>query len=404
MVGVACALELQRRGREVVLVDRQSPGRETSYGNAGVLTRSSLMPFNHPGLWRDLPRLLRNRSTAFRYRLPYMARQAAWGLGFLARARESAFLQTATALDALIRLSMPEHRRLLHEAGESRRLRETGWLFLYRTTQAFDAGARARAAFERFGVATEVLDGTGLSGLEPALRPIFPRALWIRDAASVDDPGGVVAAYARLFAQRGGVLRQDEATDLKPEGDGSWALHTATGRWRAAQVVLALGPWTARMLARLGLSVPMAFERGYHMHYAAPSGATLGRPVYDTGGGYVMAPLAQGLRLTTGVELADLDAPASTAQLDLAERAAREALPLGSRLEREPWLGRRPTLPDCRPAIGAAPRHPGLWLAFGHQHVGFNTGPGTARVLAALMHGEAPPIDARPFDPGRFVR
>ncbi|KAG0780941.1 hypothetical protein G6F22_009815 [Rhizopus arrhizus] len=44
IVGVCCALELQRRGLTVTLVDRQEPGMETSLGNAGVLARSSLMP------------------------------------------------------------------------------------------------------------------------------------------------------------------------------------------------------------------------------------------------------------------------------------------------------------------------------------------------------------------------
>ena len=114
MVGVCCALELQRRGMDVTLVDRQAPGLETSHGNAGVLARSSLMPFNHPGLWRQLPRLLRNDTVQFRYRPGYLARNLGWAAGFLWRARSSVFEETATALDGLIRLSAPEHLSLIH--------------------------------------------------------------------------------------------------------------------------------------------------------------------------------------------------------------------------------------------------------------------------------------------------
>jgi D-amino-acid dehydrogenase len=88
----------------------------------------------------------------------------------------------------------------------------------------------------------------------------------------------------------------------------------------------------------------------------------------------------------------------------MAEACARQALALGERLDPQPWLGRRPTLPDSRPIVGAAPRHPGVWLAFGHQHIGFSTGPGTAAVLGALMSGQAPPIDAAAFRPERFIR
>jgi D-amino-acid dehydrogenase len=147
----------------------------------------------------------------------------------------------------------------------------------------------------------------------------------------------------------------------------------------------------------------MAFERGYHMHYRAASGASLARPVYDTGGGYVLSPMEQGLRLSTGVQLADRAAPPNLAQLDLAEQAAREAFPLEGRLGKEAWLGSRPTLPDSRPIIGECPGRPGLWLAFGHQHIGFNTGPGTAALLGSMMAGETCAFDPAPFRPSRFL-
>jgi D-amino-acid dehydrogenase len=404
IVGVACALELQRRGRPVILVDRREPGRETSWGNAGVLARSSLVPLNHPGLWAALPTLLRNRSAALRYSLPYLARELPWTLRFLAHARRAAFAQTCTALDDLIHLSIQGHRQLLAQAGAEHHLRENGWLLLYRSEAAWAAAAFAREIFARFDIATEALDASGLAGLEPSLRPIFPRALWVRDSASVDDPGEVVQAYLRLFTVRGGTVLRREVRALQAIPGGWRTDDTQGGTLQAAQVVVALGPWSKELLATLGLHVPMAFERGYHLHYGAAEGAHLGRPVHDTGGGYVLSPMAQGLRLTTGIELNDLEAPSRFGQLNQAEKAAREAFPLGRRLNDSPWRGARPTLPDSRPMIGEAPHYPGLWLAFGHQHVGFGTAPGTAAVLVALMAGETPPIDAQAFQPGRFLR
>ncbi len=407
MVGVACALELQRRGHAVTLYDRAGPGRETSYGNAGVIARSSLMPFNHPGLWASLPRLLVNRSAGFRYAPAFIARNLPWALGFLSRARAGVFEETTTALDALIRLSMQEHVRLLGEAGATQRLRANGWLFLYRSEAGFAASRLARTAYDTFGVDTQVLGPSALSELEPQLKPIFPRALWVKDSYSVDSPGRVVEAYARLFAARGGQIRQANVDTLTRAQTGSgWRLLDAGGTSHgASQVVLALGPWSKAFLARsFDIDVPMAFERGYHMHYDAEQDAVLQRPVYDTAGAYVLSPMEQGLRLTTGVQLSAHDAPRDTVQLELAEHAARQAFPLGSRLEPEAWLGSRPTLPDCRPIIGTCPRQSGLWLAFGHQHIGFATGTGSAALLGSLMAGEPAAIDPAPFRPERFLR
>ncbi len=404
MVGVCCALELQRRGARVTLVDRREPGRETSYGNAGVIARSSLIPFNNPGLWRTLPHYLTNRTVQFRYDPLFLARHPLWGLRYLLNARQAPFEATVEALDALIRLSGDAHRALLDEAGARAHLRDAGWLFLYRDAAAFEGAATARAIYARHGIATETLDRAGLAALEPGLRPVFERALWVRDTMSVDDPGGVVAAYARLFAARGGEVVQAESRAIRSE-NGRWRVATGDGRQLDGDaLVVALGPWSAEALRPLGLAVPMMFERGYHRHYAAAGGAPLGRPVYDTAGGYVLSPMAQGLRLSTGVELVPQEAPEHLAQLELAEAAAREAFALGRPLEAQAWHGSRPTLPDCRPMIGAAPGRPGLWLAFGHQHIGFSTGPGTARILGALMAGDTPPIPAQPYTPRRFLR
>lgn len=403
MVGVCCALELQRRGLKVRLFDRKGPGQETSFGNAGVCARSSLIPLNNPGLWATLPRLLGNRSPQLRYNPLYMLRQTMWGIGFVSRARPAAFNETATALDALIRLSMPAHRLLMQEAGVAHRLRDNGWIFLYRSDYAFAGSRFARDVYDRFEIVTQELDQSALHDLEPHLRTIFPRALWIKDTWSVDDPGRVVEAYAALFQAGGGELVRNEITALQRDAQGSWQLRGRDASTTTAKkVVIALGPWANDLLKPLGVAAPMAFERGYHQHFAPEAGATLGRPVYDTAAGYVLAPMQAALRLSTGVELTERDAPANRAQLELAEAASRQAFPVGSRSGPD-WLGSRPTLPDCRPMIGEAPRHPGLWLAFGHQHIGLSTGPGTAQVLASLMLGEESPIDARPFRVERFI-
>jgi D-amino-acid dehydrogenase len=403
MVGVSCALALQARGFTVTLLDRRAPGEETSYGNAGVIARSSFVPFNQPALWRSLPRLLSNASPQFRFRSGYLFKELAWCLRFLAHATPSAFHRTCSALDALIRLSMTEHEALLSAANALEHRRTNGWMFLYRSENP-NASAASRRLFKEFSVSCELLNRDALSSIEPALSSKIAQALWIQDSWSVDDPGLVVKAYAQLFITRGGKFLQQDIATLARSSAQAWTLTTHNGGTiEASQVIIALGPWSPTLLAPLGMHIPMAFERGYHMQYAPGAGPALHRPVYDSAGGYVLSPMRQGLRLTTGVELNDCDAPANPTQLSLAEQAARAVVAFGERLDAAPWLGRRPTLPDSRPMIGAAPGHPGLWLAFGHQHIGFSTGPGTAALLAAQMTGAQSPIDGTAFRPDRFI-
>jgi D-amino-acid dehydrogenase len=138
------------------------------------------------------------------------------------------------------------------------------------------------------------------------------------------------------------------------------------------------------------------------MHYRAADGATLDRPVVDSETGYCLAPMARGIRLTTGAEFARRDAMRTPVQLGRAEPIARALFPLGERLDAEPWMGARPCTPDMLPVIGPAPRHRPLWFAFGHGHQGFTLGAVTGRLIAEMLTGEAPFVDPAPYRADRF--
>ena len=132
-----------------------------------------------------------------------------------------------------------------------------------------------------------------------------------------------------------------------------------------------------------------------------PALQALRQPLLDAERGYVLAPMRQGLRLTTGAEFAALDAPPTPLQLPKAERCARELLDFGPALDTTPWLGARPCTVDMLPLVGAAPRHRGLWVHFGHGHQGFTLGPVTGRLLAEIMSRETPFTDPVPYSPQR---
>lgn len=416
MVGTCCALALQERGWQVTVVEASAHRVQTSGGNAGVCSRSSLIPINTPALRRQLPGLLAGTvrprragaSSALRVHWPSVWQQPRWAWRFLWHTRERALQHTVRALDGLITASTAQHRQWLQQAGVAHRLRDDGWWFAYRSEQAMAASAWARDLYREFGIAHEVFDGSQWREHEPAAREVLTHAVWMRDAFSVDDPQAVLEAYRGLFRQRGGHW-VDARIERVQRRDGHWVTRLGSGtQLVATQAVLALGPWSRDFLReQLGVRVPMALERGHHRHFSGGA-VPLRRPVYDASAGYVLSTMGgsdagAGLRLTTGVHLADMDVPVQWDILDRAEALAREAFDLGERVEGSDWWGSRPTLPDSRPAIGRCPGHDGLWLAFGHQHIGFSTSAGTGQMLAALMHG--PSSDAsQAFDPARCIR
>ncbi len=408
MVGVCTALELQRRGVQVTLVDRKAPGQETSFGNAGVLTRSSLMPINNPGLWSNLPKLLGNKSTSMRYDPMFVARNLPWVMQFLANTRSSKCEETAKALNDLITLSIEANLKLMTEFGLQDHLSDQGWIFLYRNEKGFDGAHADRTLMEYHDVSFDILTPEALAEHEPHLKPIYQKAVWIKGSYSVNNPGAIVAAYARAFVEAGGQLVQGDATNMTETNDVV-TLNLSDGSALVSdQLVVCCGPWAKTFLAHAGYRIRMAFERGYHRHFRGRNGGAnglgLNRPICDASAGFVLAPMQAGLRLTSGVELANQSAPKRTDQIGQAELSARMAIDLGERVDDQTWLGSRPTFPDSRPAIGMAPGSRRVAMGIGHQHIGFMSGAGTGRMLADMLTGRSDSIDVTPFRPERYIR
>ena len=393
IVGTSIALHLDRRG----------PGEETSYGNAGVIEGNTLLPHPFPAGLSALFRIATKQATEANYHLSFLPQVAPWILAYRANSRLERRIEFAGHMRPLFARAIPEHEALMAEAGAERYLRKDGWIKLYRSEAAFAATARERDLAGQYGLPLRVLDVEGTQALEPALAPVFRRAVHWPGAASVSNPLAVTRAYAARFAALGGMVLTGDVRSLYRDGS-SWRIDTPQGRLDAGQAVIALGPWAPDLLKPLGIDLPLAVKRGYHRHFRPRGNAGLTRPVVDTEVGYCVAPMEQGLRLTTGAEFAARDAPPTPEQLERLMPAANALFPLGEPLEATPWLGSRPCFADSKPVIGRAPGQPGLWLAFGHAHWGLTLGPATGRLLAEMMTGATPFCDPVPYSAERFER
>lgn len=402
IVGVSTALHLQARGRSVCLIDKSEPGNGTSFGNAGLIERSSVIPYSFPqGFW-TLVRYGMNRRSDVRYNAFYILKMAGWLFQYW---RESSPERLKIATDAmlpLIEASVREHDALVAQSGSEKLIRSQGWIEVFRTSSAFDAAVRRLPDLQRFKLSYDILDETALRARETSLGDVAGGIHWL-DPKTVVNPGGLVKAYADLFVRNGGVFLHGDAATLAPEA-GGWQVTTENGIVQARDAVVALGPQSGLVFRKFGYPIPLGIKRGHHLHFTMKDGLRLGHTVVDEEAGYVLAPMVQGVRLSTGIEFASPNAPANFIQLRKAEKIARKLVPqLGEAVETTPWLGLRPCLPDMRPVIGAAPKHKGLWFNFGHAHHGLTLGPATGRLLAEMLVGEEPFVDPKPYSAERFL-
>ena len=403
IVGVSIGVHLQQRGRRAIVVDRRGPGEETSFGNAGLIQSEGVFPHPFPRKLADLLRYARNRSTDASYHPAMLPRLLAPFLRYWYHSQPERYMRIARLYAPLIGSSLREHAALADAAGASHLIRTGGWVMAHGSPRELDSGiAEAELLQREFGIGHAALDPTALAALEPFLRPGLAGGLHWTDPHTVSDPHALTVAYAGLFERLGGRFVTADAATLARHGT-VWRVAGAEGPIEAREVVVALGAWAGEVTRTLGYYRKLFIKRGYHMHYGATGNAVLNRPVFDVEGGYMLAPMRRGIRLTTGAEFAHRDAPATPVQLERAEPAARRLMPsLAERRDATPWLGRRPCTPDMMPIIGRAPGQRDAWFAFGHAHHGLTLGPTTGRLLAEMMTGEAPFIDPAPYRPERF--
>jgi D-amino-acid dehydrogenase len=404
IVGTSVALHLAKRGLRVALVDRRGPGEETSYGNAGVIEGNTVFPPAFPSRMSALLRIALKRAPEANYHFSFLPKALPWLMAFRAASRPQRLVETARAMRPLFARAVAEHEALMQESGATQYLRKNGWLKVYRTERAFIALKRELALASEFGIPHAWLDGDGVRALEPNLAGVVRRAVHWPGVASVTNPLAVTKAYAARFAAYGGRVLEGNARSLQRANGGGWQVETAEGQFSAGEVVMALGPFAREVLDAIGIKLPLGIKRGYHRHFRPAGNATLTRPVLDAEVGYCLAPMEQGIRLTTGIEFAARDAPPTPEQFGRLLPAARELFPLGEPVEAEPWMGSRPCFADSRPVIGRAPGQSGIWLAYGHAHWGLTLGPATGRLLAEMMTGETPFCDPAPYGAERFTR
>ncbi len=287
IIGITTALELQARGAEVVLLDRGQPGMQTSFGNAGVISASTVLNVNNPALFRKLPSLITGRSPYFSYDLRYSVSRLPWLMKFLRYGRKGHTDRIANSLQALQLLSAARHDQLVAEAGIMQSYNKSGWLKVYRSERGFDTSELERQLLSRLDIPYECLSADGLAEAEPALCPVFHSGFLLSSTRSVLSPYLLCKAYLELFHKKGGRTELFDVRSLRNRKGSKWTVGSDTSsEIESNDIVIASGPWCDDVCGLLGYKIPLAWERGYHVNVTSPSplkpfvnGASLGQPM-----------------------------------------------------------------------------------------------------------------------------
>lgn len=404
IVGLMTALEVQRTGRKVLVVEPGEPGgrHAASYGNAGWITNDGIIGMSVPGLWRKVPGYLTDKTGPFVIRWRYLPRLLPWLIRFvLAGSTWKKVERNAVVRYELCRTTMEDHQRVAAEAGVSHLIVQKGQLRLYRDKSEYLSGKRVWDLRRRMGCKFTELDADALHRLEPAVSDRYRFAVLQDGGGHCADLAAYQKAIASLIRQRGGEFMQAKVMGLEIANGRLKAVKTDRGSVECAQAVVAAGIGSKALAAAAGDRVPLESERGYHVVLANPEKPPA-LPVMPLDGTMGITPMVQGIRLSGQVEMGSPDCPPDWRRADVIASFGARALrtPPGEVLDR--WFGERPSIDDGMPVIGPASKCEGLFYGFGHGHSGVTQSTATAKVLAALVNRRKLPFDISRLSVRRF--
>jgi len=401
IVGTASALSLARAGVETTIIDPQQVGRAASYGNAGGLNPSSVVPVNIPGLISKAPRMFLDPNSPLYLRWRDLPRLLPWIIPYLSHCRHSEALRIGAGLAALLRDCPDEHRALSKGTAAAKYVQATDLIYVYNDYARFEADAYAWSLRKHFGFEWDIIQGDEYKKLEPALASRSYCAVRVPGHGFISDPGRYVAALTDSFRELGGSVIKDEVIDFDFDQGKPAVILQSKKRVSFSTLVIAAGAWSGRLTRKLGLKVPLESERGYHIEFIDPSFMPK-HPTVIAAAKFIATPMDGRLRCAGVVEFGGLDMPPSKAPVDFLKQQVQQIFP-GLRYKKiETWQGHRPALTDSLPIIDRLPNRRNVVLAFGHHHVGLAAGAKTGRIVANLVTGIEPELDLTPYRADRF--
>lgn len=400
IVGICCALYLQRQGFSVVLIDRDEPGAGCSSGNAGMIQASSIFPFAMPGILRRIPKMLVNPTGPLAVEWRDALELAPWLRRFFQETDSRCTENNMRALAQLQSFAREAYEPLL-DADAVNLVRPRGELYVYRSQAAYSALQGKFAAYRRHGVECVELSVSALREYEPALASDYRWGFYVPRSQYIRDPHAFCTILARRFAADGGEVVRDEVLPLTRDENGLVSrLQTSGGVRSVDNVVIAAGVFSKQMLAALDVSVLLTPMRGYHV--MVEDNVRLNGPIIDGERSFGVIPMDKGIRLAGTAEFAGLRRAPNWKRADMLLPLARKVIPALNAQILSRWMGHRPSTPDSLPLLGPLAVSPNVWCAFGHGQSGLTLAAISGRIVADGISRQPQSLNLSPYQPERF--
>lgn len=407
IIGTSLARELQSKGRKVVMIDKGTPGYGCSYGNAGWITPCFATPLPQPGmLLKSIKWMLDPESPLYIKPQPSVILMK-WLLHFMKNMNVKKMNQSIDVLTEISKESLNFYRELDKRNPQKFDFQNKGLLMIAETEKTLSGIQMEMEMMGKRHIPGKVMTADEVVEFEPSVRrEKIKGGVYYTTEAHAEPLDTVLAIHREFEAMGGESLSNTEAYDFEVSDNKITKVKTTRGDFEADLVVFALGSWSEGIAKRLELNVPILGGKGYSMIVKddqLTDGTKPKHPIMIVDRKIAVTPRKDSLRLAGTLELVKIDFAITPRRVNAILKGSKEFLKIPQIFEvDELWRGLRPCTPDGVPLIGFSKKWSNMFYCTGHQMLGLQSAPGSARLAAELITGIAPYVDPKPFAPERF--
>ena len=401
-IGVCAAYFLAGKGRQVTVIDQGQVGTACSYGNAGIIAVSHIVPLAAPGVLAQGLKWMLDSDGPFYIKPRIDLALFGWLWRFGMACREKPMLRAMSLLHSLSQASLPLYQQFASMEGLGFHFKQKGSLVMYKDPRHLEAEVREAELVKPYGISSTILNQAEIRHIEPRVRSNVVGGIHYVDDAHLN-PSEFVRGLACHAQQRGAsFLTSTEVLDFETSNGRIINVKTTRGDFEPNEVVLAAGSWSSWLAKCLHLTLPIQPAKGYSLTFKC-SDLDDSIPLRLGEAKVIVTPMGGTLRFAGTLELAGLDMSINQKRVRAVQSAVQEYLVGMDNLELiEIWRGLRPLTPDGLPVIGKSRRWNNLTIATGHGMQGIALGPVTGKLVAELTCRETPSVDIAGLGEERF--
>lgn len=403
-IGLCTAYYLSQHNFKVTVIEKNEIGSGCSYGNAGLIVPSHIVPLAAPGVIAQGMKWMFNPTSPFYLKPRFDFEFITW-LWRFSRSCSSANVQRAVPLlHALCQNSAMLFEDLKQSQAFAFEMEKRGLLMLYQNEKAWEAEQHAVELASEMGMAVENLEPAQIRELDASLAANACGGIYYPNDWHLD-PARFVNALASHLRECGvHLLTNTVALQFHTSSGKVTKLQTSRGDFSAEAFVLASGAWSPALLKNLGLRLPMQAGKGYSITFPKPSTAPR-VPLLLAESRVAITPMGERLRFAGTMELAGNDLTINQRRVQTIRDAVPQYLPQLGTIDlarAEVWAGLRPCTPDGLPYIGAFREYGNLIAATGHAMLGITLAPITGKLVSDLLRNQPTALNTEALHPERF--